>query len=79
LRRELEQLGRAVEGTRNASLNRSAFALGQLVASGALEVASTAEALLDAGLRLGLGERECERTIASGMSAGMEQPRPLLL
>jgi Bifunctional DNA primase/polymerase, N-terminal len=79
LRRELEQLGRAAEGTRNASLNRSAFALGQLVASGALEEASTAEALLDAGLRIGRGERECERTIASGMSAGMEQPRPLSL
>jgi hypothetical protein len=47
------------------------------VASGALEEGPTAEAFLDAGLRLGLGERECERTIASGLSAGMEQPRVL--
>jgi hypothetical protein len=51
--------------------------LGQLVASGALDEDATATALMDAGLRLGLGERECERTIASGMSAGMEQPRSL--
>jgi hypothetical protein len=77
LRRELDELGQTVEGARNDSLNRSAFALGQLVASGALAEGPTAEALLGAGLRLGLGERECERTIASGMSAGMEQPRLL--
>jgi hypothetical protein len=77
LRRELDELGQAVQGTRNDSLNRAAFALGQLVASGALEEGSTADALLDAGLRLGLGERECERTIASGMGAGMDTPRSL--
>lgn len=77
LRRELDELAQAAQGTRNDSLNRSAFALGQLVASGALEEGSTADALLDAGLRLGLGERECERTIASGMGAGMDTPRSL--
>jgi hypothetical protein len=77
LRRELGELSTAVKGTRNASLNRSAFALGQLVASGALEEASVTDALMDAGLGLGLGERECERTIASGIRAGLEQPRSL--
>jgi hypothetical protein len=77
LRRELDGLALAVEGTRNHELNRSAFALGQLVASGALEEDPIAAALMDVGLRLGLSERECERTIASGLSAGMEQPRAL--
>ena len=70
LRRELDGLGMASQGTRNDSLNRSAFALGQLVASGALEESATAAALLDAGLRLGLGEQESERTIAAGWARG---------
>jgi hypothetical protein len=35
----------------------------------------TATALAAAGQQLGLSSRECERTVASGMSAGMEQPR----
>ncbi len=37
LRRELERLSQATEGTRNHALNKAAFALGQLVAIGALD------------------------------------------
>jgi hypothetical protein len=77
LRRQLDDLGRAVEGTRNHELNRSAFALGQLVASGALDESETVAALTEAALGIGLGEREVERTIASGMKAGMDTPRSL--
>jgi hypothetical protein len=79
LRRELESLSRAQPGTRNDHLNRAAFALGQLVGSGVLEEQQTAAELQVTGLALGLGERECERTIASGLNAGMEAPRSLTL
>jgi hypothetical protein len=79
LRRELERLSQAENGTRNDQLNRSAFALGQLVASWALDESETAAALTRAGHDLGLGLRECERTVASGLAAGMEQPRSLAL
>jgi hypothetical protein len=77
LRRELERLAQAPSGTRNDSLNRVAFALGQLIAEGALDEVETGAALTQAGQDLGLGLRECERTVASGMSAGMESPRSL--
>ena len=56
---------------------RSAFVLGQLVGAGALDETETADALLQTGLGIGLGERECQATIASGMSAGMSQPRAI--
>jgi hypothetical protein len=79
LRRELESLSRAQPGTRNDRLNRAAFSLGQLVGSGVLEEEQTVTALTDAGLRLGLGERECERTIDSGLTAGIAAPRSLAL
>jgi hypothetical protein len=77
LRRELERLAQAQNGTRNDQLNKAAFSLGQLVASGALDEDRTAVALIQAGQDLGLGLNECERTVASGMSAGMENPRSL--
>jgi hypothetical protein len=77
LRRELERLSQATEGTRNHSLNKAAFALGQLVATGALDEEETAATLIAEGQLLGLGVLECERTVASGMTAGMEQPRGL--
>jgi hypothetical protein len=67
------------EGTRNNQLNASSFALGQLVAAGALDRDETAAALIAEGQRLGLGARECERTVASGLLAGMAQPRGLAI
>jgi hypothetical protein len=78
-RRMLERLAQALSGTRNDSLNRAAFALGQLVAEGARDEVETAAALTQAGQDLGLGLTECERTVASGLSAGMEQPRGMAI
>jgi len=72
---ELDRLSQAENGTRNGHLNRSAFALGQLVASEALDELETVTGLIEAGQNLGLGLRECERTVASGLRGGMEQPR----
>lgn len=68
---------KAKEGTRNDRLNKAAYALGQLVAVGALDVDETATMLIAEGQLLGLGATERERTVASGLNAGMEQPREL--
>lgn len=75
LRRELARLSQATEGTRNDCLNKAAFALGQLIAIGALDENETATTLIGEGQLLGLSYRECERTVVSGLSAGMERPR----
>jgi hypothetical protein len=77
LRHACERLSTAAEGTRNATLNREAFGLGKLVASGALDELDVTTALLDAGMASGLGQRETERTIQSGLRAGMAQPMAL--
>jgi hypothetical protein len=75
LRRELQRLSQAKEGTRNHQLNTASFNMGRLVAAGAICEQEAAAALIEQGQRIGLGATECERTVASGMSAGMEQPR----
>jgi hypothetical protein len=75
LRRELQRLSQAREGTRNHQLNIAAFKMGRLVAAGAICEQEVAAALIEQGQRIGLEATECERTVASGISAGMEQPR----
>jgi hypothetical protein len=75
LRGEADQVRNAVEGTRNVTLNRSAFRLRQLTTSGILDEASVAEVLLAAALNAGLDEHEATATIGSGMSAGHAHPR----
>jgi hypothetical protein len=46
--------------------------MGRLVAVGALCEQEAAAALIEQGQRIGLGPTECERTVASGLSAGIE-------
>lgn len=60
---------------RNDQLNESAFALAQLVAGGELEEGLVWAELRAAGLAVGLGASEIEKTIASGMEGGKKQPR----
>jgi hypothetical protein len=72
---ECRKAASAPEGTRNHQLNRSAFALGQLVAAGRLDASIVFSRLLGAALHAGLGEPEARRTIASGLQAGFAQPR----
>jgi hypothetical protein len=72
LRRELQRLSQASEGTRNHQLNTASFNMGRLVAAGALCEQEAAAALIEQGQRIGLGPTECERTVASGLSAGIE-------
>ncbi len=77
LEREAERVASTPEEShcRNATLNKAAFSLGQLVGGGELLEADAIEGLTHAAQRCGLGERETEKTIASGMAAGRAQPR----
>lgn len=77
LQGELAKLATAHEGTRNDQLNRSAFALGQLVAAGALDRFDVEATLTDVAQALGLSEAETRATIQSGLDAGAKEPRVL--
>ena len=75
LDREVNRVRTAGPGTRNSTLNLVAFRLGQLVATRALDRTTVEIALTGAALAAGLGEREVERTIRSGLEAGLSHPR----
>jgi hypothetical protein len=72
---ELATLAGAVEGTRNHALNASAHSLGQLVGAGKLDAAEVVSELLNAARQIGLSDTESERTIESGLTAGIAKPR----
>lgn len=72
---EVNRVTAAANGTRNHTLNRAAFALGQLVAGGELEEAAVVRELTAAAELVGLTKVETERTIRSGLSAGKADPR----
>jgi hypothetical protein len=72
---ELESLRTAREGTRNHTLNRVAYRLGQLVGAGQLDEPDVAHRLIDAAVAIGLGEREAAATTRSGLDAGRQHPR----
>jgi hypothetical protein len=75
LRGEIDEVRHATEGTRNVTLNRAAFRLGQLTTSGILDETTVADVLLAAALEAGLEHHEATATIRSGMSAGHAHPR----
>jgi hypothetical protein len=75
LDREAKHVATVKAGGRNDALNRAAFSLGQLVATGHLTEAEVTAALADAARRAGLNETEAARTIASGLDAGVSHPR----
>lgn len=75
LAREAAQLAGVKTGGRNHALNRAAFSLGQLVATGHLSETEVSEHLTAAAMRAGLTEAEACRTIASGLAAGQRYPR----
>jgi len=75
LREETRLVATARPGTRNDTLNRAAFSLGQLAAAGMLPPLAVATALEGAAQRAGLPGEEARRTIASGISAGARKPR----
>ena len=75
LQRELASLAAAVEGSRNDTLNRAAFNLGQLAGAGLIDRDHVALELEQVAARIGLGAAEIRRTIASGLAAGLKHPR----
>ena len=75
LRDETRLVAAARPGTRNDTLNRAAFSLGQLAAAGLLPPLAVASALASAAERAGLPADEARRTIRSGMAAGARCPR----
>lgn len=75
LNSECARVALAPEGTRNHTLNASAFAIGQLVAGGQIDHAEGESALHHAALRSGLSQAEASKTISSGMGKGLTEPR----
>ena len=77
LRAETERVAGARRGTRNDTLNRAAFSLGQLVAAGLIPPLPVITSLIDAARYAGLPQDEAIRTVRSGMEAGAKKPRAL--
>ena len=75
LRAETPRVAAAVPGTRNDTLNRAAFSLGQLVAAGLLPPVPVITGLISAAMYAGLPEEEAVRTVRSGMTGGARKPR----
>lgn len=65
----------AAKGSRNATLNRAAFAIGQLIAGGQIGRGIAENTLLDAAISAGLDRKEATATINSGFNAGYAEPR----
>lgn len=75
LEAELHAVATAPEGTRNDTLNRAAFALGQLVAGGEVDAFDAQRSLDAAAQACGLPPVEARKTIESGFTSGQAEPR----
>jgi len=75
LNQEIATMRSTEEGGRNAQLNKSAFALGQIVGSGLLDEKDVEEELTRAANAAGLDNEEIAATIKSGLTAGLKKPR----
>ncbi|MFI9104952.1 bifunctional DNA primase/polymerase [Streptomyces fildesensis] len=72
---EMDRVADSPSDEHNNALYLASIALGQLVAGGELTEAEVTGRLLSAALRVGQGEREALRTIASGLRTGAKRPR----
>lgn len=78
IRNELQRVIDEPEFSRNDQLNKSAFALGQLVASGNLAREVVRTMLIECAIKhAGQSQREAESTADSGLRAGAEHPREI--
>ena len=73
LAKEVDAVANAAEGCRNDTLNRAAYNLGQLVGAHRLDEADVVDELVRASA---LPVEEAKKTIASGLAAGKQNPRP---
>lgn len=79
---EWKAVAEAAPSTRNNTLNRAAFRLGQLIGHCDLTAEEVQGSLVEAARRCGLdedegGERSVIRTIQSGLAGGMKKPREM--
>lgn len=72
---EMAHLANTSIGERNNHLNRSAFCLGQLVASGNLNELYVLNSLLATAMSIGLTELEAKHTIQNGLASEKCKPR----
>lgn len=77
LRKSAERVAQAPAGERNNSLNGAAYSLGRLAGAGHIQPDIIAEELARAALAAGLTMPEIQRTITSGLAAGMANPRQI--
>lgn len=75
LQAECGRVALATVGQRNDTLVRAAFRMGQLVTAHKVDVDEAFDNLVTAADRAGLSRLEAERTVESGMSAGLKAPR----
>ena len=75
LRAETQRVADAQPGTRNDTLNRAAFSLGQLVAADLIPPIPVITGLISAARQAGLPQEEAIRTVRSGMAGGARKPR----
>ena len=75
LKKESEAVAMASAGTRNTRLNQAAFSMGTLVAASTISIEVVATSLASAAMSAGLDCDEIEKTLHSGLSAGMKHPR----
>lgn len=75
LDRELDIVASTAEGGRNHQLNTSAYNIGQLVGAGLLSEHIARDALFSAAVKAGLGQLEAVKTIQSGLTSGIRNPR----
>lgn len=72
---EVARIRSSVEGERNSTVNKAAFALAQLLHTNLIDETTIRIELESAALSLGLSKDEAKRTIKSGIAAGRKQPR----
>lgn len=75
LENELAALAEAPIGGRNDQLNRTMFAVAQLVAAGHVDGPTAWDAIEATAHRIGLDDHEIRSTMRSGYNAGFAQPR----
>lgn len=75
LENELAALATAPIGGRNDQLNRTMFAVAQLVAAGHVDGPTAWDAIEATAHRIGLEDHEIRSTMRSGYNAGFAQPR----
>ncbi|MCF6199561.1 MAG: DUF927 domain-containing protein [Hyphomicrobiaceae bacterium] len=72
---ELAAVREAGRGGRNPQLNKSAYAIGQILVAGDQLESEVFQRLMEAARDCGLETNEAKQTIESGLSAGMNSPR----